>query len=188
MQLLKKIGLFILDFVEVFMPVVALTIIFVAFIVNVISRYVVNAPVNACYELCLGGLVWCLLLSAPYATRKHNNVAFTLLYDKMNPLGQLIFRLVGNGFLIFCFAVMLYPSYDWVTFMQRKYTAVLKIRMDIMYSPFLVFNVLVLAHMIYDFVLDIIAAVRAATGKAPLPHANEAAKPADTETEGGAEA
>ena len=148
MNALKKAGIFVLDFIEIFMPVVALTVTFGAFIVNVISRYILNSPVNACYELCLMGLVWCLLLSAPYAVRKNNNVAFTLLYDAQSEWGQLIFRLVGNGFLIFCLGVMLYPCYDWVTFMFRKFTTVLRIRMDIVYSPFVIFNVLTLGHLI----------------------------------------
>ena len=90
MKILKKIGVFLLDFVEVWMPTITLAIIFVAFIINVISRYVFRAPVNACYELCLAGLVWTLLLSAPYAVRTKTNVAFTLLYDKAGAAAQLI--------------------------------------------------------------------------------------------------
>lgn len=71
MKMLKKIGLGLLYFIEVVMPVLALLTTFISFIVNVIARYVANAPINACYELCLTGLVWCLLLSAPYAARTH---------------------------------------------------------------------------------------------------------------------
>lgn len=163
---LKKIGLGLLDFVEVVMPVLALTTTFVSFIVNVITRYILNSPVNACYELCLGGLLWCLLLSAPYAARKHTNVAFTLVYDKFSPTGQRVLRLVGNGFLIFCFAAMLGPCYDWVMFMSRKSTATLKIPFNIMYFPFVIFNVLTLGHLIYDFVKDIVEIVREKKGGA----------------------
>ena len=136
MEKLKKIGLGILDFIEVVMPVLALMVTFISFIVNVISRYVVNVPINACYELCLAGLVWCLLLSAPYAARTHTNVLFNLLYDFVSPAVQMGFRLVGGGFLIFCFAAMFFPCLDWVLFMKVKYTAVLHIRMDIIYFPF----------------------------------------------------
>ena len=161
---LKKIGLGLLDFTEVVMPVLALTTTFVAFIVNVVTRYIINKPINACYELCLIGLLWCLLLSAPYAARKHTNVAFTLIYDKFGPTGQRVLRLIGNAFLIFCFAVMLYPCYDWVMFMHRKFSATLKIRFDILYFPFVIFNVLTLGHLIYDFVTDIIGIVREKKG------------------------
>ena len=168
MSKLKKIGIGLLDFVEVWMPVVALLTTFIAFIVNVITRYIFNSPVNACYELSLGGLVWCLLLSAPYATRTHTNVAFTLIYDNISAGMQLAFRLIGNAFMIFCFSAMLGPCTDWVLFMQRKYTAVLKIRMDIMYFPFVVFNVLVIAHLLYDFIKDVVILVRVITGKETL--------------------
>lgn len=183
MENLKKIGLALLNFVEVVMPVMALLVIFISFIVNVVSRYIMNAPVNACYELCLAGLVWCLFLSAPYAARKHTNVAFTLLYDNMNAKGQILFRLAGNAFLIFCFAIMLYPCYDWIMFMARRYTAVLRIPLNIIYFPFVVFNALTLCHLIYDFVKDVIILINAITGKAPLKKEHE-----NIEVEGGAEA
>lgn len=168
MRIWKKIGLGLLGFIEVGIPVIALSVVLISFIANVVARYFFNSPINASYELALGGLLWCLLLSAPYATRKHNHVAFTLLADKLNPAWQMAFRLLGTAFLIFCFAVMLYPSFDWVMFMHRKRTAVLRIRMDLVYFPFVVFNVLTLAHLVYDFVKDIIAVVRAIKGIAPL--------------------
>lgn len=168
MKHLKRAGLFLLDFVEVYMPMAALTITFGAFIVNVVSRYVFNSPVNESYELCLAGLLWCLLLSAPYATRRQGHVCFTLLYDKVDEPVRLAFRLIGSAFLLACFLVMAYPCADWVMFMARKRTAILKIRMDIIYSPFIAFTGLTIAHLIYDLVKDLIILVKAVTGKAPL--------------------
>lgn len=168
MENLKKIGVKILDFIEVLMPVAALLVIFFAFIANVLSRYILNAPLNACYELCLAGLVWCLLLSSPYAARKHNNIAFTLVYDLLGAKAQIVLHLVGNGFLIFCFAAMLYPCTDWVMFMARRTTTVLKIPLNIIHFPFIVFNILTLCHLIYDFAKDVKRVVDAVTGKAPL--------------------
>ena len=168
MKTLKKIGVFLLDFVEVWMPTIALAVIFVAFILNVVSRYVFRSPINACYELCLAGLVWTLLLSAPYAVRTKTNVAFTLLYDKANATTQLIMRLIGNAFLLFCLIKMFYPCLDWVLFMHRKRTSVLKIRYDILFFPFVIFNALDIFHFTVDIVTDLIKGFKAITGKEPL--------------------
>ena len=168
MKTLKKIGLFLLDFVEVWMPTICLAVIFVSFIINVVSRYIFNKPVNACYELCLAGLLWTLLLSTPYAVRNHNNVAFTLIYDKLGAWGQLILRLLGNAFLLFCLIRMFYPCLDWVLFMKRKFTTILRIRYDVLYFPFVIFNFLTICHLLYDFIKDIILAVNAISGKKPL--------------------
>ena len=168
MKTLKKIGLFFLDFVEVWMPTICLAVIFVSFIVNVVSRYIFNKPVNACYELCLAGLLWTLLLSAPYAVRNHNNVAFTLIYDKFGAWGQLVLRLLGNAFLLFCLIRMFYPCLDWVLFMKRKFTTILKIRYDVLYFPFVIFMFLSACHLLYDFIHDIITAVKAISGKQSL--------------------
>ncbi len=168
MKILKKIGLFLLDFVEVWMPTIALSIIFVAFILNVFSRYLFRSPINACYELCLAGLVWTLLLSAPYAVRTKTNVAFTLLYDKAGATTQLIMRLIGNAFLLYCLIRMFYPCLDWVLFMHRKRTSVLKIRYDILFFPFVIFNALDIFHFTVDIVRDLIKGFNAITGKQPL--------------------
>ena len=168
MKTLKRIGVFLLDFVEVWMPAIALAIIFIAFILNVFSRYVFRSPINACYELCLAGLVWTLLLSAPYAVRTKTNVAFTLLYDKAGAATQLIMRILGNAFLLFCLIKMFYPCLDWVLFMHRKRTSVLKIRYDILFFPFVIFNALDIFHFTVDLVRDLILGFNAATGKKPL--------------------
>lgn len=168
MKTLKKAGLILLDIIEVWIPTACIAVIFVSFIVNVVSRYIFNKPVNACYELCLAGLLWALLLSALYAIRNHKNVAFTLIYDQFGAWGQLILRLIGTAFLLFCLIKMLYPCFDWVLFMKRKRTAVLKIRYDILYFPFVVFNVFSIGHLMVDFVRDIIMGVNAITGKRPL--------------------
>ena len=168
MEKVKKIGLKLLDVIEVWVPTLCIAVIFGSFIVNVVSRYLFNKPVNACYELCLAGLLWALLLSAPYAVRNHNNVAFTLIYDKFGAWGQLILRLVGNAFLLYCMIRLFYPALDWVLFMKRKHTAVLKIRYDILYFPFVIFNVLTVCHLLYDFIRDIILGINAVTGKKPL--------------------
>ena len=52
--------------------------------------------------------------------------------------------------------------------MKRKKTAVLKIRYHIVYFPFVIFNVLSICHLLYDFVKDIILAINAISGKQPL--------------------
>ena len=188
MKILKKIGLFLLDFVEVWMPTIALAVIFVAFILNVISRYVFRSPINACYELCLAGLVWTLLLSAPYAVRTKTNVAFTLLYDKAGARTQLIMRLIGNAFLLFCLIKMFYPCLDWVLFMHRKRTSVLKIRYDILFFPFVIFNALDIFHFTVDIVRDLIKGFKAITGKEPLTAQHHSPLGDEEAPTGGAEA
>lgn len=154
------------------MPVLALLIIFLSFIINSFSRYLLRRPINACYELCLSGLVWCLLLSAPYAVRKHTNVKFSLIYDRLNGAGQMAFRLIGNALLIFCFSAMLFPSISWVHFMRIKHSEVLHLRMNVVYAPFVVFNILTLFHLIYDFIKDIKVLIRSIVSKEPLRKEN----------------
>ena len=135
MRILKKIGAFLLDFLDVYLPTVCLLATFLSFLVNAFSRYIFRSPINYCYEICLLGLLWCLLLSASNATRHHKHVSFTMIYDRLNPVGQMILRFISNGIILYSMAIVFLPSWEWVDFMGIRRTASLHLRLNIVYFP-----------------------------------------------------
>jgi TRAP-type C4-dicarboxylate transport system permease small subunit len=82
-------------------------------------------------------------------------VTFTIIYERTKPKGQLIMRILGNLLVVSSFSIALYPSYKYVNFMSFKRSDVLKIPMNIAFSPFLVFMVIMIARFGYDLVIDI---------------------------------
>ena len=82
-------------------------------------------------------------------------MVFGLIYDKVSPKTQVIFRLIANGLIFAAFLIALKPSYEQVMFMAFKKSTVLKIPYHIAYSPYVVFVILILWHTLYDLVVDI---------------------------------
>jgi TRAP-type C4-dicarboxylate transport system permease small subunit len=64
-------------------------------------------------------------------------------------------RILGNLLVVSSFSIALYPSYKYVNFMSFKRSDVLMIPMNIAFSPFIVFLVIMTARFGYDLVIDI---------------------------------
>jgi TRAP-type C4-dicarboxylate transport system permease small subunit len=151
----KRIGLFLLDLFEIYIPSVAFSIMFVVFVLQIFFRYFLNRPLTWPYEVTIFAFIWTAILGACYARREGVHVVFGLVYDKVSPRMQVIFRLIANGLIFLAFLVALKPSYEQVMFMAFKKSTVLKIPFHIAYSPYVVFVILILGHTLYDLVIDI---------------------------------
>lgn len=146
--------MFILDIVELYIPMAAFTMLFLLFVVNVFYRYVLNNPLTWPYELITLAFVWTAIFSATYVRRIHGHVEFTLVYDSLSPDRQRISRILANFAVAIAFLVAIPASLDWVLFMDFKSTANLRIPFSIGYFPVIPFLVLVAAHSLYDLVID----------------------------------
>jgi TRAP-type C4-dicarboxylate transport system permease small subunit len=106
-------------------------------------------------ELTLICFVWTALLGGLLAQRSNSHVVFSMVYDAAKPKVKLYMRLAGNLLLFTSFCIALYPSYDYVVFMGFKKSNVLKIPMDLAFSPFIVFLVFMIGRigkeLLYDF-------------------------------------
>jgi TRAP-type C4-dicarboxylate transport system permease small subunit len=152
---LKKAGRLIVDTVEVYIPFAAFSTLFTVFILGIIFRYFFK-PLTWTLELSLMCFIWTSLLGGLYAKRDDSHVRFTMIYDAAAPLAQLWMRLTGNALLVISFAIGLYPSWKYVNFMNYKKSNVLKIPMDIVFLPFVIF----LAFMIGRYLIDIVTDIR----------------------------
>jgi TRAP-type C4-dicarboxylate transport system permease small subunit len=152
---LKKAGKFIVDTVEVYIPFAAFSTLFVVFLLGIIFRYFFK-PLTWTLELSLMCFIWTSLLGGIYAKRDDSHVMFTMIYDAVSPLAQTWMRIVGNSLLVLSFLIGLVPSWKYIQFMNYKKSNVLKIPMDIVFLPFVIF----LAFMIGRYSIDIVRDVR----------------------------
>ena len=154
-SLWRKVGQFLLDIPEKYVSSFAFTTLFVIFVLQIFFRYVLNRPLTWPYEVTIFAFIWTAILGACFARRHAVHVVFGLIYDKMSPKTQLIFRLIGNGLIFVAFIIALKPSYEYVQFMEFKKSTVLKIPFNIAFFPYVVFVVLILGHTLYDLVIDV---------------------------------
>ncbi len=152
-KIFRKSGPFILDLLELYIPAVSFTLLFIVFMVQVFFRYFL-VPLTWPLEFTLIAFIWLTLFGACYAKRHSSHVIFTLIYDKAKPKTQLGMRIAGNTLLFISFCIALYPSYRYVAFMSFKKSNVLKIPMNIAFSPFLFFLVIMSVRIGYDIYVD----------------------------------
>ena len=155
-QRTKPVLLFLLDIVELYLPMLAFLTIFVCFMIQIISRYFFT-PLMWPEELALLSFLWAALLGALYAKRHEALVSFTMIYDGVSDRGKAIMRIVGNVLLVAAFAISFKPSLDFVIFQSYKKSSVLYIPMNLVSSAYLIF----LVDIIIRYVVDIVRDVRA---------------------------
>lgn len=150
---LLKVGKFLLDLIELYIPIAAFVTLFLSFMTQIVCRYFFK-PLIWPEELSLICFVWVALLGGLYAKRDNSHVAFAMLYDAMKPRTQTWMRITGNALLFVAFAAALYPSWEYVIFMGYKHSDALKISMTLAYFPFVVFLVDIIVRLAVDIIRD----------------------------------
>ena len=154
-QTLKRVGGISLDVLEIYIPTLSFTIMFAVFVLQVFYRYFLNDPLTWPPEIISMTFIWTTVLGACYAQRKFEHVAFSVVYDRLSAMGQLIFRLLGNGFIAVAFILALGPVYNYISFMDFQKTTVLEISYSIVFAPFLIFMLLIIGRMLHAIGVDI---------------------------------
>ena len=111
-------------------------------------------PLTWTLEFTLIAFIWVTLLGACFAQRDSSHVMFTMIYDKVKPKTQVWMRIVGNTLVFIAFSISLYPTYRYINFMSFKKSDVLKIPMNIAFSPYIVFLIIMIGRLGYDIITD----------------------------------
>ena len=109
------------------------------FIIQVFTRYVLNAPLGWTTEMCLIAYLWFAFWGGGLMTRERDQVRFDLIYQHVAPpvrrvLAILVAVIIGSVFLF-----ALPANLDFITFMAHDKTWVMEIRFDYVFSVFIVF-------------------------------------------------
>lgn len=154
MEGLKKVGKFLQNCVELYIPIAAFLIMFSVFVIQIVARYVFNSPVQWAYEVTVMGYLWMVVLGACYAYRDRSHVTFTLVYDSLPVKGKAVCGFLGNLLMAIAFVAMFIPSCEMIAKMKIQVTSVFKIGLNIVYFPFIPFMIIILLYIIYDMVLE----------------------------------
>ena len=154
MKLWEKIGSFILNFFEIYLSSTVFILLFIVFLLQIFYRYFL-VPLTWPLEFTLMAFIWVTLLGACFAQRDYSHVKFALIYDSKNSRTQTWMRIIGNALVFIAFSIALYPSYRYVIFMSFKKSNVLKIPMNIAFSPFIIFLIIMIGRLGYDLYIDI---------------------------------
>ncbi len=117
---------------------------FGAFLLQVFTRYVLNAPLSWTLEFCLIAYLWTTFWCCAFLLRERDHIAFNLIYEGVPEHSRRILAIFGSLLLAVVFIAGLPGTFDFITFMAIDRTWVLQIRFDYVYSIFLVFMVVVI--------------------------------------------
>jgi len=120
---------------------VAFVVMFCAFILQVVSRYLFNAPLGWTSEVCVIAYLWIAFWGGGLMLRRQDQVRFDLLYQRMAPQRRRIMALMGSTVLLGIYAWSFLPNADFIKFMGQDRTWVLELRFDLVFSVFLIFLV-----------------------------------------------
>lgn len=151
---LARGGQTILDIIEVYLPALTFTTLFVVFLIQIFFRYFI-VPLTWPMELSLFCYLWTILFGVCFGERDDEHIRFALIYDKAKPKGQLIMRIVANILLVSSFSIALYPSYKYVNFMSFKRSNVMLIPMNWAYFPFVIMMVILIGRFTVHLVRDV---------------------------------
>lgn len=152
---MKKTLLFLQKLIEEYIPTIAFSMMFIAFNVQVFTRYVLNDPAVWPWDISIIGFLWTIMLGTIHGVRKHTHIDFDLVYVKINDTGKLVFRLIGEVFLIVTLGIAILPSWDYIYFTKIVKSGALRIPMIYIFLPFMFFIVLSTLYLILDLIRDI---------------------------------
>jgi len=120
-----------------------LGIMFVAFIVQVVFRYFLNLPVGWTSELSVVAWLYIVLLGSAFWLRESEEIRFDLLTGAVGPRGRRVVAFIAAVAAVVLFGMALPATVKYVAFMKVESSSYLKIRMDILYSVYVLFAVAV---------------------------------------------
>lgn len=126
-----------------------LAVMFAAFVVQIAFRYFFNFPVGWASELSVVMWLWLVLWGSSFVLREKEEIRFDLVSAAAGRRGRIAMGIVAAVALIVLYGASLPASYDYVTFMKVEKASYLKIRMDWLFSIYLIFLVALLARYLW---------------------------------------
>jgi C4-dicarboxylate transporter, DctQ subunit len=123
-----------------------LLIMFLCFILTIVARYVFNYPLGWTEEASMMAWIWCTLWGASFALRERDEVRFDIFYSSASEKTRCVFTVITGIATMVLFAIALPAVYSYVTFLKVEKSAYLGIRLDYLYSIYVLFSVAVIVR------------------------------------------
>jgi TRAP-type C4-dicarboxylate transport system permease small subunit len=114
---------------------------FTAFMIQIISRYVFNSPVSWSLELCSITYVWVVFWTCGILVSERKHIVFDVLYNKFPPPRRRRLAMAITGSLTLAFFAALPGTFDYIHFMGRRHSMLLHVPMILVYACFGIFLV-----------------------------------------------
>lgn len=145
--------------------VALLTVMFVTFIVQIFSRYVLNKPTGWSEEVIVTTWLWTVLWGAALVVGESEEIRFDIVYSNVSEPVRRVFTVITGVVLIFLYSISIPAALSYVSFMRVERSAYLQVPMSWLYSVYVIFAAASIAR--YGWL--IYAALRGARSPATDP-------------------
>jgi C4-dicarboxylate transporter, DctQ subunit len=129
-----------------------LGLMFVAFIIQIVFRYFLNFPIGWTSELSVITWLYMVLLGSAFWLKESEEVRFDLISGRLGPRGRRVVGLIVAAAAVILFGMAMPATVSYVAFMKVESSSYLKIRLDILYSIYIVFAVAVIVRYLWAIV------------------------------------
>lgn len=123
-----------------------LVLMFLCFMAQIISRYVFDRPFGWTDEASVFFWVWGTLWGAAFVIRERNEIRFDIFYSSLSEKTRARAAVITGICCIALFTVSLPATYSYVRFLKVERAAYLPIRLDYLYSIYVIFVVAAIAR------------------------------------------
>jgi TRAP-type C4-dicarboxylate transport system permease small subunit len=151
----KKIGKKVVNFFGITVPTVAFLIIFITFMIGIVSRYVLRKPVPWTYEISILAYMWTTFFGVGQAIKLDEHVVFGLVYDSVSEKLQRVFRITYNLVIVILVSIVFVPCTSSML-SKQGITGVLQLPYKWVFAPFLLMFIDIIVRCAYNVVKEFI--------------------------------
>src|SRR5258707_241352 len=126
-----------------------LAVMFVAFIVQIVFRYLLNFPVGWTSELSVITWLWLVLWGAAFVVKESEEIRFDLIYGAAGRRTRVVIGIITGVSIVILYGISLPATVAYVSFMKVEKASYLKIRFDWLYSIYVIFAVAVIVRYLW---------------------------------------
>ena len=125
-----------------------LAVMFLSFMLQIISRYVFNSPIGWTLELCLTTWLWLVFWVSAFNLRDVDHIRFDMLYLECGKRVRRVLAFVSAVAIVAGFVAALPATFDYITFYKIKSSTTLHIRLDVVFSVYGIFALAIIARYV----------------------------------------
>lgn len=132
-----------------------LAALFVTFLLQIFSRYVLNSPFGWTLELCRILWVWIVFFCCAFLVQEKDHVKFNLIYSASSNKAKFIMSIVSCLSIVAIMGWALLPTMDYIDWMKMRKTSTVrfpitgeKIKLSYVFSIYGIFMISLIVHYI----------------------------------------
>ncbi len=125
---------------------------FLTFVLQIFSRYIMNQPIGWTLEVCLTLWLWLVFWGCAFVVRHDEHVTFDVLYTSVRSGTRRVFALLGAAAIVVGLGISLLPTLDFIDFLKIKKSAILKIPMRTVFSIYAIFLISAICVYAWRFI------------------------------------